>query len=73
MSTLQVRNVPEELSRELKVRAAAAGTSLSGYVLDQLQQMVLRPSAEEVLQRIRERDRFEVSDPVEELAQGRTR
>ena len=37
MSTMvQIRNVPDELHRQLKVRAAKAGMSLSEYLLGEL-------------------------------------
>ena len=36
MKTIQIRNVPEETSRELKVRAALQGKSLSEYTLEVL-------------------------------------
>jgi len=41
--TLQIRDVPDELSRELKARAAAAGQSLSQYALAELARSVRRP------------------------------
>ena len=37
MATIQIRNVPEETSRELKARAALQGKSLSEYTLEVLQ------------------------------------
>lgn len=33
---IQIRNVPDELHRELKVRAAAAGMSMSDYIKKEL-------------------------------------
>lgn len=33
---IQIRNVPDELHRELKMRAAAAGMSLSDYIKREL-------------------------------------
>jgi len=44
MSTIQVRNVPEDLHRQLKVRAAEEGRSLSDYVLDELRVAAGRPT-----------------------------
>lgn len=43
MTTLQIRDVPEELSRELKARAAAAGQSLSQFALAELTRAMRRP------------------------------
>ena len=48
---LQVRNVPDELHTELRRRAAAAGMSLSDYVLRELRRVGERSPAAEVLAR----------------------
>jgi antitoxin FitA len=48
---LQVRNVPEAVHAELVRRAAAAGMSLSEYVLRELERVASRPPVEEVLAR----------------------
>jgi hypothetical protein len=44
MSTIQIRNVPEQLHKQLKVRAAQEGRTLSDYVLDELRVAADRPS-----------------------------
>jgi plasmid stability protein len=54
MKMIQIRNVPDEVHRTLKVRAAAAGMSLSEYLLRELERSAERPTLEEVLERIRE-------------------
>lgn len=71
MGALQVRDVPEVLSRELKIRAAASGRSLSQYLLEQLFAIVQAPTAAQVVEMIMQRERVEVSDPVDELHRGR--
>ena len=48
---LQVRNVPDEVHTELRRRAAAAGVSLSDYVLRELERIAARPPVAEVLAR----------------------
>ena len=53
--TLQVRDVPEDVSRLLKDRAAKSGQSLSEYVLAELKRMASRPTIEELTERIRAR------------------
>ena len=60
---IQVRNVPDAIHRKLKSRAALAGMSLSDYVLAELKRSLDRPTKEEVLQRIANREpvRLEVS------------
>ncbi len=52
---IQVRNVPDELHRTLRVRAAQAGISLSDYLLKQLRRVAERPTRDELLERIARR------------------
>jgi plasmid stability protein len=52
---IQVRNVPEELHRKLKARAAAEGLSLSDYIKRELAVGAARPSFEEVDARVKAR------------------
>jgi len=56
---IQIRNVPEGLHRQLKSRAALAGTSLSEYLLSELRRSLERPTRAELLSRIRQRTRVE--------------
>ena len=60
MLTLQVRNVPEQVHRTIKARAATAGQSLSDYVLAELTRIAERPTLEELAQRIDERGRVDI-------------
>ena len=53
---IQIRNVPEDIHRTLKVRAAEAGMSLSEYLLRELRTLAARPTVQEVLERIESRD-----------------
>jgi plasmid stability protein len=55
MGLIQIRNVPEDVHRTLKARAASAGTSLSDYVLLEIERAARTPTPEELDQRIRER------------------
>jgi len=54
--TIQVRDVPEDIHAELRARAAAAGTSLSDYVLGELERVTRRSRNAEVLLRAAQRD-----------------
>lgn len=54
--TIQVRDVPEDVHAELRARAAAAGTSLSDYVLVELERVARRSGNAEVLLRAAQRD-----------------
>lgn len=49
---IQIRNVPDDLHRRLKSRAALRGMSLSDYLLHEIRQVAERPTFEELLARI---------------------
>lgn len=49
---VQIRNVPVDLHRQLKARAALEGMSLSDYLLREVRSAVERPSVEEIRQRL---------------------
>ena len=55
MAMIQIRNVPDDLHRELKVRAARAGMSLSDYLLDEVRRVADRPTVEEMRARLASR------------------
>jgi len=50
-SLLQIRDVPEDVRRALKARAAGQGESLNSYLLELIARDVARPTVAEVLQR----------------------
>ena len=60
MKMIQVRNVPDEIHRELKVRAARQGVSLSDYVLELARRDVGRPTMQEWLARVNARPLVEM-------------
>ncbi len=55
MKMIQIRNVPDDLHKALKVRAASEGRTLSDYILAELPRLADRPSPEQVLERIQSR------------------
>jgi hypothetical protein len=55
MPMVQIRDVPENLHRELKARAALAGMSVSEYMLRELRRSLDRPTREELLRRLASR------------------
>ncbi|HUN79488.1 MAG TPA: hypothetical protein VMU32_11240 [Solirubrobacteraceae bacterium] len=55
MKTIQVRNVPDEIHRTLRTRAASAGLSLSDFALAELERAAQRPPVAELLARARAR------------------
>ena len=61
LKMIQVRNVPDDVHREAKARAAREGLSLSAYVLRELERTLDVPTIEEALARLRSREPVESS------------
>lgn len=57
---IQIRNVPERVHRVLKARSALLGKSLSDVILEELQAIAALPSPEELQQRLREVEGFDM-------------
>jgi len=55
MPMVQIRNVPDELHRELKARAALAGMSVSDFLLQELRRSLERPTRQDLLRRLAKR------------------
>ncbi len=71
-SMIQIRNVPDELHRDLKARAARTGMTLSDYVLAELRALAVRPTMQEWLARSETWEQVETSEsPAEALAAER--
>ena len=67
---VQIRNVPDELHRRLKARAALAGMSISEYLLREMERSLERPTREELLERLRNRQRVEPTESVVEAVRA---
>jgi len=52
---IQIRNVPDDLHRELKMRAAAAGMSMSDYIKRELDRRSRKSTIKEIRARSRGR------------------
>lgn len=50
---IQIRNVPDNLHRTLKVRAAEAGVSLSDYLLSEVREIADKPTLHQFLERLK--------------------
>lgn len=48
---IQIRNVPDDLHRELKIRAAAAGMTLSDYIKRELSREARKSTIKEIAAR----------------------
>lgn len=64
---LQIRDVPDDVHRTLKVRAAQAGTSLSEYVRAELGLIASRPTPKELRARLETRTCVDASGPAAEM------
>lgn len=62
---VQIRDVPEDVHRTLKARAAASGLSLSEYLRGVLGHTAGRPTPRELAARIRARESANPSEPSE--------
>ncbi len=49
---VQIRSVPDDVHRSLKVRAAHAGMTLSDFLLVEITHVANRPSIEDIVARI---------------------
>ena len=67
---IKVRNVPDDLHRTLKVRAALAGMSLSEYLLREPRRAAARPTPEEIRSGLEKRARVELEEPVVEAVRA---
>lgn len=64
---LQVRNVPDELHRTLKVRAAERGMTLSDYVLRELEAIADKPALSELVEQLEKQEGTEIGDLAAEI------
>jgi plasmid stability protein len=72
---IQLRNVPDDLHRKLKARAAAAGMSLSDYILRDVARTAEQPTMEEWLQMVKKmkpiRTRESSAETIRAIRDGR--
>lgn len=55
MATIQTKNVPDDVHRKLRERAAAAGKSLQEYTLAMFIRETRQPTLDEILDRVEHR------------------
>ena len=67
---IQVRDVPDDLHRRLKARAALAGMSLSEYLLQELRHAAARPTVEEMRARLEGRTPVHPKESVVEAVRA---
>jgi antitoxin FitA len=73
MPSIQVKNVPPDVHRVLKRRAAEAGMSLQEYLLTKLTDEARQPTLDEFLERVGQRTggRMSVKEAVEYIRADR--
>ena len=72
MAHIQIRNVPPDVHRTMKERAAKAGMSLSEYLLGEITEAASRPTIEELTERIRRRGPAQTkTDPADIIREDR--
>jgi plasmid stability protein len=64
---VQIRNMPDDIHREMKARAARAGMSLSDYLLREVEHIAARRPLEELLEAHRNRVRPRLSETPAEM------
>ena len=67
---VQVRNVPDDVHRKLKARAATEGLTISDYVLREIRKAVDRPSRTELLERLASRPRVRLRKSAAEIVRS---
>lgn len=50
---IQIRNVPDDVHRTLKVKAAKDGKTLSDFLLAEIEEVAKRPTLDDMLERLR--------------------
>lgn len=69
VKTVQIRGVPDDVHRVLRSRAAAAGVSLSDYLLREISRVAARPPITDVLKRADERAGGASSEAILDVVQ----
>jgi len=64
---LQIRNVPDEVHRKLKVRAAREGVTLSELLAREARRLAEQPSLDEMRERLLARPRIALRTPPAEV------
>jgi antitoxin FitA len=59
---IQIRNVPEDVHKALKIRATKEGLSLSDFLRREVTRVAEQPTLEEMIERIRRREPVELDE-----------
>jgi plasmid stability protein len=67
LTMIQIRNVPADLHRQAKAKAALAGVTLSDFAMEALRRAVEQPTMAEIAARIRQLEPVDSRPPAAEL------
>lgn len=67
---IQIRNVPDDVHKRLKVRAAQMGMSLSDYLKREVVRIAHTPTLEEVLERTSRRPPVDLGQSIEDAVRA---
>lgn len=70
MTMIQIRNVPEDVHRRLKARAAMEGVSLSDLALAELRRSLDRPTRRELVDLVASREPVRTGPSSAELVEA---
>ena len=73
MANIQVRDVPDDVHRKLKSRAALAGKSLNEFLLERMSEMARVPTVPELAERIRRREPYSGPSSADVIREERER
>jgi len=59
---IQIRNVPDDVHKALKIRATKEGMSLSDFLRREVTKVAEQPTLEEMIERIRRREPVELDE-----------
>ena len=64
---IQLRNVPDELHRTLKMRAAQMGMTLSDYLIAEVRHLAQLPTMEEIRERLASHEQVHLTPSAAEI------
>ncbi|MGC3999940.1 MAG: hypothetical protein QM767_21870 [Anaeromyxobacter sp.] len=67
---IQLRNVPDDVHRKLKMRALEEGVSLSDLLIREARQLAERPTLAQMRARLQQRQRVTLPTSAAELVRG---
>ena len=71
MATVQIRNLPDDVHRRLKVEAAESGRSLNEYLIGRLTEIASRPTYAELAREIMRDGPYTGPSSVEYIREAR--